>query len=433
MQNNQCTEKELKLAEYKIFLDSLDLNLDIIDVLGRSEYCLDGWTSIESIVCKSDEKSIYDVDIRFAWSSQIFNQYLYDHAWDESTLLDNFNHKLRYKLVIYLCSPTTLIDSTHISLVPDEFIIGNYWKEICHYYIPLLPVHPFDIPDLPDNKIDSSCSLPAIISQDKSITRGGLRTRGVHKTDIICQPLISVITVVFNGEKKIEQTIQSVINQNYENIEYIIIDGGSNDRTTDIIDKYSDRIDFWKSEKDLGIYDAMNKGIALATGKWLNFMNCGDIFYSHQSLSQVPLNNEVDFYYSDTILHDSSGNTKLRICSQEQKDVIHQSIVYKKELHSTYQYLVHDNLTISDYFFFRRNDSKNWFKLSQPLAIYNTEGVSGNGSKGFTQKLFVKFMSGDISEFKMSLLIIGKILRSPLRKIRNILIDVSILKSSTRY
>ena len=92
------------------------------------------------------------------------------------------------------------------------------------------------------------------------------------------KPLISVITVVYNGEKYLEETIQSIINQTYDNVEYIIIDGGSTDGTVDIIKKYEDRIDYWVSEKDKGISDAFNKGVKVAKGDYINFQGDGDGF-----------------------------------------------------------------------------------------------------------------------------------------------------------
>ena len=100
-------------------------------------------------------------------------------------------------------------------------------------------------------------------------------------------PLISIITVSYNAATTIEQTILSVINQTYPNIEYIIIDGGSTDGTIDIIKKYVDKISYWISEPDKGIYDAMNKGIKIASGEWINFMNCGDSFYNNTVLEDV--------------------------------------------------------------------------------------------------------------------------------------------------
>jgi glycosyltransferase involved in cell wall biosynthesis len=104
-------------------------------------------------------------------------------------------------------------------------------------------------------------------------------------------PLITIITVVFNGEKFLEETICSVVNQTYDNIEYIIIDGGSTDGTLDIIRKYEKKIDYWISEKDKGIYDAMNKGIEIATGEWINFMNAGDRFLNPFIIANIRFNN----------------------------------------------------------------------------------------------------------------------------------------------
>ncbi|MGF1590475.1 MAG: glycosyltransferase family 2 protein [Pleurocapsa sp.] len=99
-------------------------------------------------------------------------------------------------------------------------------------------------------------------------------------------PLISLITVVFNGKKSLEPTIQSVINQSYKNIEYILIDGGSTDGTVEIIKQYESYLNYWVSESDRGIYDAMNKGIKLAKGKIIGILNSGDL-YSLNALQEV--------------------------------------------------------------------------------------------------------------------------------------------------
>jgi glycosyltransferase involved in cell wall biosynthesis len=100
-------------------------------------------------------------------------------------------------------------------------------------------------------------------------------------------PLVSIITVVFNGEKYLEQAIQSVINQSYKNIEYIIIDGGSTDGTIEIIKRYESNIAYWISESDRGLYDAMNKGIALANGEIIGILNSDDLYFQDTVLEVV--------------------------------------------------------------------------------------------------------------------------------------------------
>lgn len=127
----------------------------------------------------------------------------------------------------------------------------------------------------PEDKFESLLFLP---EGEGRKGEGGLRTQGYFKTSQTDKPLITVITVVFNGEQFLEETIQSVINQTYDNVEYIIIDGGSTDGTLDIIRKYEHAIDYWVSEKDKGIYGAMNKGCDLALGAGLIFLNAGDRF-----------------------------------------------------------------------------------------------------------------------------------------------------------
>ena len=89
-------------------------------------------------------------------------------------------------------------------------------------------------------------------------------------------PKISIVTVCLNSVKTIERTIQSVLSQSYENIEYIIIDGGSTDGTLDIVNKYKDKVSFLISERDKGIYDAFNKGLKVFTGELIGFVNSDD-------------------------------------------------------------------------------------------------------------------------------------------------------------
>lgn len=116
---------------------------------------------------------------------------------------------------------------------------------------------------------------------------GGKRTRGGFKESRQSMPLITVVTVVFNGAKTLEYTIRSVIEQTYENVEHIIIDGGSTDGTLEILHNYAESIDYWMSEKDAGIYDAMNKGIALARGDYIGMLNSDDYFSDPSALEKI--------------------------------------------------------------------------------------------------------------------------------------------------
>lgn len=130
--------------------------------------------------------------------------------------------------------------------------------------------------------------------------------------------LISIVTVSYNAVLTIEQTILSVINQTYPNVEYIIIDGGSTDGTVDIIKKYEDKIAYWVSEPDKGIYDAMNKGGLKATGDFIQFLNAGDWFENEYVIEKIFKDwyKRVDVIYGDMIIRRSDGvyYAKLKIC-----------------------------------------------------------------------------------------------------------------------
>ena len=126
-------------------------------------------------------------------------------------------------------------------------------------------------------------------------------------------PVFSVITVTYNAAAVLEDTIQSVIAQTYHHVEYIIVDGASKDGTTGIIDRYRDRIARVVSEPDGGLYDAMNKGIALATGDYLCFLNAGDSFHEDDTLQQIvhslaPHDTLPGVIYGETDLVDCEGH-----------------------------------------------------------------------------------------------------------------------------
>jgi len=123
-------------------------------------------------------------------------------------------------------------------------------------------------------------------------------------------PILSVITVVYNNVNDIERTLLSVLNQTYGGIEYIIVDGLSNDGTLEIIKRYEARIAKLISEKDKGIYDAMNKGLTLASGDYVIFMNSGDEFFATDTVAQVFASvPDADIYYGETEMIDDGGNS----------------------------------------------------------------------------------------------------------------------------
>ncbi len=162
-------------------------------------------------------------------------------------------------------------------------------------------------------------------------------------------PTVSIITVVYNGEKTLLRTIQSITNQTYQNIEYIIIDGFSNDSTLKIIEKNSTHIDKIISEPDQGLYDAMNKGLNVAKGDYVWFINSGDEIAHPEVLSRL-FNNPPfgDVYYGNTMIVGNNGEEiGLRRLTPPKKltwkdfkkgmVISHQSIIIKKSITRPYQ------------------------------------------------------------------------------------------------
>ena len=153
-------------------------------------------------------------------------------------------------------------------------------------------------------------------------------------------PKISVITVVRNGEGTLESSIRSVVDQTYERIEFIVMDGGSTDGTLDILKHYDSKIAFWSSESDKGIYDAMNKGVRRATGDWVLFLGCDDTLSADLKEVAQLLSDPQVIYYGDAYwpvkrqLYDGSFSA----AKLARTNICHQAIFYTRAVFDKYSF-----------------------------------------------------------------------------------------------
>lgn len=209
-------------------------------------------------------------------------------------------------------------------------------------------------------------------------------------------PKISIITICYNAEQLIERTIKSVVEQNYENYEYIIIDGLSKDRTLDIVNKYKMQIDVVVSEKDNGISDAFNKGITQATGDLICFLNTGDYFLNTDVLSNVASDwekNPVDVlfyimqvgelgYTPPKYYHDNA------VKIWENMDIPHQACFCTKNLFNIVGNFDTDLKLRMDYDFFARcvKAGRTYRYIPKVISFYDDNGVTSN----FKNKLSFK-------------------------------------------
>lgn len=201
-------------------------------------------------------------------------------------------------------------------------------------------------------------------------------------------PLITIVTVVYNDVRTIEATIQSVINQTDLNFEFIVIDGGSSDGTFEIIARFSDLIDVVVTEPDQGLYDAMNKGLRLATGKWIYFLNSGDYLLDSGALKRISplLDENADVvHFNCKVTNDIGQKVYTRRYPQSIDEIKkwpciqHQSVFTKTSL------LVHFNgfdlsySILADYDFFVKlyaNGKKFLFHEKEYISNFNSQGIS---------------------------------------------------------
>lgn len=227
----------------------------------------------------------------------------------------------------------------------------------------------------------SDCSDPD--RETGKSRQGGLRTRGFFKLSTPGKPLLTVITVVFNGVKTLEMSIKSVIEQSYDNIEYIVIDGGSSDGTVDLIRKYEHEIDYWVSEKDSGIYHAMNKGIKIAAGEWVALLNADDRYSGPDSLREVAtLSDDVLVAASDVLIDTDDG---LKCFYMDDTRPLYKNIPYmhtgmfvRSNIYSRLGLFRTEFRIASDIDFIFRiiNNNINIYRFKNPLVVMKDGGAS---------------------------------------------------------
>lgn len=197
------------------------------------------------------------------------------------------------------------------------------------------------------------------------------------------EPIISIVTVVYNGQKYIERIICSVNSQTYKNIEYVVIDGDSNDGTKDILKKNKNRISLLISEPDNGIYDAMNKALKIATGDYLIFMGDDDYFWDNQVLERVVAkmnenNNREGIYYGGVYRekYKKIVNREWNNWTWVRANICHQCIFYPKSIYKNYQYNLKYKIGADYAYNLNLWDKVDFFHIDVVVSYFSL-GVSG--------------------------------------------------------
>jgi glycosyltransferase involved in cell wall biosynthesis len=212
--------------------------------------------------------------------------------------------------------------------------------------------------------------------------QGGIRCHSIIKERTDVKPLVSIITAVYNGNAAIEKTIKSVVNQNYPNFEYLVIDGGSTDGTVETLKKYNNVIDYWVSEPDKGVYDALNKGIDLAKGEWLYFLGADDRLADEDVLSFIFSKPPKSKMLYGNVVWGKTGRiydgkfSKMKLCY---KNICHQAIFYHRDLFRILGKFELNYPFWADYLFnmqaFAAKEVKPIF-VNKIVAVYSIEGIS---------------------------------------------------------
>lgn len=191
---------------------------------------------------------------------------------------------------------------------------------------------------------------------------------------------VSVITILFNSVSTVERTIKSVLGQTYENVEFIVIDGQSTDGSIEILNRYRDKIDILLIEPDDGIYEAMNKGIDLATGEWICFMNSNDYFFNSNVIKDIfSSEQDADIVYGYCIDPDTGESVKPLSLDEfwRRIPINHQSAFIKSRYYKERPYEVKYRISsIYDFLYFWYRNGLKFKYIDMPVAVYDMKGIS---------------------------------------------------------
>ena len=194
---------------------------------------------------------------------------------------------------------------------------------------------------------------------------------------------VTIITVVRNASDLLITTMNSVIEQTYNNIEYVVIDGDSDDGTLDVINRYSDKLSYWESEKDLGVYNAMNKSLSFVHGDWVLFLNAGDVFVDNRVVEKVVDDIDVDseLVYGDAFIIGENINRLIKADLNakifKETPICHQSLFVRADIMKSVKF--NENFVVlSDYYFILDSylKGRKFQYLNYPISKYLLGGMS---------------------------------------------------------
>lgn len=381
-------------------------NVYITSQRGDGTRDLPGCQSIKSFEISINNKKYY-IDVRYAFGVEIFKQNLIDHGYSDCVISKKGTNLNLKKVIVYICSSKVLQKNKLIKRnVNRRYILGNIWNEVIHVYINENIVNFFEKDKLRINMENKGYSTRGYYymhnyNNKNNRIEGGLRTKGIMKRPLENRELISIVTPVLNGEKFIDQTIQSVINQDYKNLEYIIVDGGSEDGTLDIIKQYENEIDYWLTEKDKGIYYAMDKGIKLSKGKYIGNINAGDLYCSNIVSDVIYSFNklhELDFIHGDmfvvnkNIIKRSFGKQNKKSFNKGMS-INHPTVFIRRKTYFeiggyNFKYKIGSD---ADLMLKLITKSYFGFKIDRPLAYFRKGGISSlNIDRKFIESILIR-------------------------------------------